>query len=94
MKAIPSEGLNKLKNKLAIKLKKYKNEKGLDALIFQFIVEKDGSLSNIQVKNEDISEINIQKAIYVLEKSKWIPAKHLAKSVRSRFTIYMRLKAD
>lgn len=94
VKAIPSEGLNKLKYNLAIELKKYKNEKGLDALIFQFIVEKDGSISNIQVKNEILSEKNIQKALYVLEKSKWIPAKHVGKSVRSRFTISMGLNAD
>ncbi|SFN10672.1 hypothetical protein SAMN05421741_101144 [Paenimyroides ummariense] len=94
VKAIPSEGLNKLKYKLAIELKRYKNEKGLDALIFQFIVEKDGSLSNIQVKNENLSEKNIQKAISVLKKSKWIPAKHVGKSVRSRFTISMSLNAD
>ena len=94
VKAIPSEGLNKLKYKLAIELKRYKNERGLDTLIFQFVVEKDGSLSNIQVKNENLSEKNIQKAIYVLEKSKWIPAKHVGKSVRSLFIITMRLKAD
>lgn len=94
VKAIPSEGLNKLKYKLAIELKKYKNEKDLDALIFQFIVEKDGSISNVQVKNENLSEKNIQKAVYVLEKSKWIPAKHVGKSVRSLFTISMGLKAD
>ncbi len=93
VKAIPSEGLNKLKYKLAIELKKYKNEKDLDALIFQFIVEKDGSISNVQVKNENLSEKNIQKAVYVLEKSKWIPAKHVGKSVRSLFTISMGLKA-
>ncbi len=59
-------------------------EKGIEGTVYlQFIVEKNGTLSNIEVIRSDSPELN-QSAIDALEAlPKWIPAKVKGEPVRT-----------
>lgn len=57
----------------------------------EFIVEKDGSLSNIKIK-EDIGHSTGEAAVKLLEKSeKWLPGIDRGKRVRTAFLLPIRL---
>lgn len=53
-------------------------------VILQFIIEKDGSISNIEVKKE-IHPLLAQESVRLVENMpKWIPAKNKGENVRTR----------
>ncbi|MDR1182735.1 MAG: energy transducer TonB [Bacteroidales bacterium] len=55
-------------------------------IIVQFIVEPDGSLTNIKIMREHQYESLNKEAIRIIENMpKWIPAKQRGKRVRCRF---------
>jgi periplasmic protein TonB len=65
------------------------NEERPSKLSIQFVVEKDGTISNFSVetpskKLDNKIKINLEK---VLSKIKWKPGKQIGKPVRSIFTI-------
>lgn len=94
IKPTPKDGLPKLSKKVASEIKNIQLIDNADSIYFGFTVEKDGSLSNITVKNKDINDKDIQKAIRVLEKSDWYPAKHSGKIVRYRFVLPVKIMLD
>ena len=56
-------------------------------VVVEFIIEKDGSLSNLTVL-KDIGSKSGKEALRVLKKSpKWIPGENNGKTVRSKFTL-------
>ncbi len=60
----------------------------------KFVIEKDGSFSEIKGVSED-SEILVEEAIRVLKTMpKWIPGKHQGKIVRSTFTLPITIKVN
>jgi len=60
----------------------------------KFIIEKDGSFSEIIGTSED-SEILVDEAIRVLKTMpKWIPGKHQGKIVRSTFTLPITIRVN
>lgn len=64
-----------------------KNFKSKDKLVASFIVEKDGSLSNIEVK-KDLGSGTKEEVIRVLKKSpKWIPASVNNETIRYQYVL-------
>jgi len=60
----------------------------------KFIIEKDGSFSEITGTSED-SEVLVDEAIRVLKTMpKWIPAEHESKIVRSTFTLPIKIRVN
>lgn len=60
----------------------------------RFIVEKDGSFSDIRIVSEDCVGAG-EEAIRVLKTMPaWKPAKHNGKIVRSAFTLPMKIRVD
>ena len=63
-------------------------EKGISgSVITQFIVEKDGSLTNIQVRRGVEPELDTEAVRVVRAMPKWIPGKQRGQNVRVRYTL-------
>jgi len=67
-------------------------EEGLQGTVYlSFIVEKDGSLSDIKILR-DIGYSTGQESVRVLRKSeKWIPGEQKGKKVRCLYTLPIKL---
>ncbi|MBR1595819.1 MAG: TonB family protein [Phocaeicola sp.] len=65
-------------------------------VILTFIVEKDGSISNVRVARPVDSSLNAEAIRVVQSMPKWEPAKHRGQAVRVRYTvpIQFRLQGD
>lgn len=95
-KALPIEGLLKFYQNFARTFNAPDMGEGVNEIKvrLKFIVEKDGSFSNIEAvgsENENVSN----EAIRVLKQMpNWKPAKHEGKIVRSTFTLPIRIKVN
>lgn len=57
-----------------------------------FVVNRDGSLSNIEVKRSPCTDFTTETHRILREMPRWIPAKHRGQPVRMRFTIPIMFK--
>lgn len=92
-KAEPKEGLQYFYKNYMRKFNsaKFSSSTGTLDVRLKFIVEKDGTFSDIQVLNESTEGLG-EEAIRVLETMPvWKPATHNGKIVRSAFTLPMRM---
>lgn len=95
-KALPIEGLLKFYQNFARTFNAPDMGEGVNEIKvrLKFIVEKDGSFSNIEAvgsENENVSN----EAIRVLKQMpNWKPAKHEGKIVRSSFTLPIKIKVN
>ena len=56
-------------------------------VLVEFVVEKDGSITQIKIKNSVYPDLD-EEAIRVLKNSpKWIPGENLGKKVRVSYTL-------
>ena len=88
-------GIISLKNKFASVFDSSKiKAAGNVSTIVSFIIEKDGSISNIKA-NGNNSQFNTE-AIRVIKsiKNKWAPAKMNGKVVRSRFNLPLKMNFE
>ena len=97
-KASPIEGMSGFYQNYVRKInrKKFSSTTVTLDVRLKFIVEKDGTFSDIQVLNESTEGLG-EEAIRVLKTMPaWNPAKHNGQKVRSSFTLPMRmtLKAE
>lgn len=94
-KATPKEGLKVFYENFAKEFKSPRLSKGVSEIIIRlkFIVEKDGTFSNIEVVDD---EQHVGKeAIRVLKSMpSWNPAIHEGQFVRSSFTLPIKVKVD
>jgi beta-lactamase regulating signal transducer with metallopeptidase domain len=64
-------------------------------IIVQFIIEKDGSVNDINILKSELSEQGNQNIISIMENCpKWIPAKHHDEVVRSQFTLPITIQVQ
>ncbi|TDS62067.1 M56 family metallopeptidase [Myroides indicus] len=64
-------------------------------IIVQFIIEKDGSVNDINILRSELSEQGNQNIISIMKNCpKWIPAKHHDKVVRSQFTLPITIQVQ
>ena len=79
-------GMDKMFSFLRKNLKKWRGSPGVVRVTF--VVEKDGSLSDIKTEGNYKDEAGIKEAIRVFESSpKWIPGKQNGNPVRVQFTV-------
>lgn len=87
-------GLSEFYKYVAKNFKMPKDFKSKDKLIVSFIVEKDGSLSNINVK-QDLGFGTKEEAIRVLKNSpKWIPATANKEEVRYQYVLPIQIASE
>ncbi len=87
-------GLSEFYKFIAQNFKMPKNFKSNEKLIASFIVEKDGSLTNIDVK-KDLGSGTKEEAIRVLKNSpKWIPAKIKNETVRYQYVLPIKITKE
>lgn len=61
-------------------------------VVLTFVVERDGSIVDIKIKEASYSDLN-EEAIRVVEAMpKWKPGKHKGKTVRVKYTIPINFK--
>lgn len=78
-----------------LKNNKYKEWKETDKtfVALQGIVEKDGTITGVNVrKSSDITVLD-EEAVRLIKSAKYIPAKYKNKNVRSKFTILVHFPA-
>ena len=97
-KAKPSEGIQTFYNEFIRKFNLPKdpllNTNNEIKIKLNFIIEKDGSFSEILGTSES-SKILVDEAIRVLKTMpKWIPAEHEGKIVRSTFTLPIKIRVN
>ncbi len=85
------DGINAFRNKFidALVLDHVKNENGENTLkgLVSFVVERDGTISDIEVRGSNISfNTEVKNAVKSI-KDRWKPAKHEGRIVRSKFRI-------
>jgi hypothetical protein len=76
------------------RLKKVIADKGLISCELVFVVEKDGSISNIKASGENESFNKEAERTVSKIKQKWIPGEHNGQVVRSRFKVPMKISFD
>jgi len=84
-------------NKFLVDNLEYSNLKGADVVgrvILRFIVEKDGSLTNIEVVKSPHKLLSDEAIRVVKLMSKWKPAQKDGKNVRAYFTLPIDFKLD
>ncbi|MDY0089009.1 MAG: M56 family metallopeptidase [Flavobacteriaceae bacterium] len=87
-------GLSEFYKYVAKNFKMPKGFKSKDKLIVSFIVEKDGSLTNINVK-QDLGFGTKEEAIRVLKNSpKWIPATANKEEVRYQYVLPIQIASE
>lgn len=87
-------GLSEFYKFVAKNFKMPKNFNSKEKLIVSFIVEKDGSLSNFDVK-KDLGSGTKEEAIRVLKSSpKWIPAKVNNETVRYQYVLPIQMTKE
>ena len=62
--------------------------------VVQFIVEKDGSLTDIKIRKGLSSGLGSEIVSVVKSMSRWIPGKQFGKSVRIRFTLPIKIRLE
>ena len=62
--------------------------------ILQFVVEKDGNLSNIRVLREPGAGCGAEAVRLVNSMPRWIPGRQRGKTVKVQYTMVMRFKLD
>ena len=95
-KAEPKEGLQYFYKNYMRKFNssKFSSSTGTLDVRLKFIVEKDGTFSDIQVLNESVQGLG-EEAIRVLKTMPaWKPATHNGKMVRSAFTLPMKIRVN
>jgi len=88
VKAVPPRGYDELRTYVARKITIPENYEGDVSLIFRFVVEKDGSLTNFEVKGaeNEIHEKLAEQIIDIMKNSgNWIPAQNGGEIVSSTF---------
>lgn len=88
VKAIPPRGMDEFRRYVSRKLTIPENYEGDVSLIFRFVVEKDGSLTNFEVEGteNEIHEKLAEQIIDIMKNSgKWIPAQNGGEIVSSTF---------
>ena len=94
-KAVPNEGYEKFFESFARKFTKNPINANVNEIVvkLKFVVEKDGSFTDIQVIDDKHGLGN--EAIRVLNSMpKWKPAQHNGKTVRSMFTLPIKVKIN
>ncbi|UUV21692.1 energy transducer TonB [Paenimyroides aestuarii] len=94
-KAVPVEGYQKFFDAFVRKFSKNTTETSLKEVTIKlrFVVEKDGSFTDIQIVEDKLGMG--QEAIRVLQTMpKWKPAEHNGKTVRSKFTLPIKIKIN
>jgi protein TonB len=76
------------------RLKKVIADKGLISCELVFVVEKDGSISNIKASGENESFNKETERTVSKIKRKWIPGEHNGQVVRSRFKVPLKVSFD
>lgn len=79
--------IKKLENLVLLDPIKSKNGENTPKTILNFIVEKDGSITEIEVIGSDMTFNTAVKKAAKQIKGKWIPAKHNGNFVRSKLQI-------
>jgi periplasmic protein TonB len=69
-----------------------KTKKLQGVVYLSFIVETDGSLTNIEVKRGDHPVLNAEAVQVVSNMPNWVPAKHNGKTVRCNMSLPVRFK--
>ncbi len=93
-KAVPVEGLEKFYESFVKKFSKDVGGNASEMVVkLKFVVEKDGSFTDIQIIDDKFGLGN--EAVRVLKTMpKWKAAQHNGKSVRSIFTLPIRIKVN
>lgn len=94
-KAEPNEGFNKFYANFANKFSKdYLNTNSNEIMVrVKFVVEKDGSFSDIQVVDDKFGIGDEAKRI-LMNMPKWKAAEHNGKKVRSMFTLPIKIRLN
>lgn len=94
-KAFPYEGYEEFgkafSENLNVSNRKFNDDKFM--LIIQFVIEKDGSFTNINIKNDEYHLIKEVERVFSLL-PKWKPAIHNGEKVRSRFTVPITINVN
>lgn len=94
-KAFPYEGYEEFgkafSENLNVSNRKFNVDKFM--LIIQFVIEKDGSFTNINLKNDEYHLIKEVKRVFSLL-PKWKPAIHNGEKVRSRYTVPITINVN
>lgn len=82
-----------------MKYPKADKDAGIEGNVFiEFIVEKDGSVTNVKVRpgtNKNATSTMVEEAIRVVESSPtWKPKKKKGKPVRCKYVLPFRFKED
>ena len=93
--AWPYEGYTEFAEKLSANLNtsKISTKEGVLNIKIQFVIEKDGSFTDIKIKDDEHNLINEVKRVFALL-PKWKPAVVDEKNVRSRLTLPLTLYVD
>ncbi|WKW47223.1 energy transducer TonB [Myroides sp. JBRI-B21084] len=94
-KAAPAEGFNKFYELFIRKFSKNPSQTQLSEVVIKlrFVVEKDGSFTDIQIVEDQLGMG--QEAVRVLKAMpKWQPAEHNGNTVRSMFTLPIKIKIN
>lgn len=94
-KAAPAEGFNKFYELFIRKFSKNPAQTQLNEVVIKlrFVVEKDGSFTDIQIIEDQLGMG--QEAVRVLKAMpKWKPAEHNGNTVRSMFTLPIKIKIN
>ena len=75
------------------KYPKKAKKKGITGTVYvMFVVEKDGSITNVEVIKGVSDELNAEAKRVVESMPKWIPGTMRGKTVRARFTLPLKCK--
>ena len=95
-KAQPKEGLQHFYKNYTRKFNsaKFSSPTGALDVRLKFIVEKDGTFSDVQVVNENVQGLGEEAIRVLMTMPAWNPATHDGKIVRSAFKLPMRIRVN
>lgn len=95
-KAQPKEGLQHFYKNYTRKFNsaKFSSPTGALDVRLKFIVEKDGTFSDVQVVNENVQGLGEEAIRVLMTMPAWKPATHNGKIVRSAFKLPMRIQVN
>ena len=68
-------------------------ENGVEGIaVLTFVVEKDGSITDLQIKHDPGAGLGIEALRVAKLMSNWIPGKQRGRAVRVRFTLPVKFK--
>ncbi len=86
IKPIPPGGVEEFRLHIYDNLKKSITNSGFEKILLRFIVEKDGTLSNVEVLQSTDKELNEEIKRIIRISGKWTPAEFEGKVIRYRAT--------